>query len=144
MRLPMAADGWPHNSRARVSDTIATGRRSIDVCPGEIPARDQRRTHRLHVAWRNDLEQTERWNLGFGIGAILREERIVPALAGHRHRGRDRDRGDAGQRRDPVHDRLVHPRNRDLLFDLRARESTSRSVSTSPGRTNPGCTSLNA
>ena len=77
------------------------------------------RAHRLHVAGRDELEQPDRRDLRLGVGAVLREQRIVPAVAGHRDGRRERHRRHAGDGRELVQDRLVHPHDRGFVLDLR-------------------------
>ena len=91
----------------------------VEIGPREITAGDERSAHRVHVARGHELEQPYGRDLGIGVAAILRVNRIVPAVAGHRDRRRDRNRRHAGNGRHLVHDRLEHARDADFLLDLR-------------------------
>ena len=122
IRLPSAADGSFHSSRARFSDTIATGRMSYASVPGEIAAGDQRVAHRLQQPGETNLNRRIGGSCDLGVDLVLarRSDRAsrCPVIG---MTVRQADGRDAGNRRDLVHDRLLHPDDRLGLLHLRSR-----------------------
>ncbi len=90
---------------------MATGRRIVDVGPREIAAGDERVAHGLEVVRAEVLHPAQRRNAGVGLGEVFHPDRIVVAVAVHRHRRRQRDCLDAADRLDAMRDLLVQARD---------------------------------
>src|SRR6266446_2663259 len=55
----------------------------VGVVPGDLAAGNQWRAESAKISGRDELKAAERRKLAFGVGAVLKEDRIGPALAGH-------------------------------------------------------------
>ena len=72
IRLPIAAAGSPHNSRARSSETIATGLTAVNIRPGKFAARNHASAGRVKEVGRNILKHPEWRDFAGTIRLVLR------------------------------------------------------------------------
>ena len=134
MRLPSAAAGSCHSSRAMFSETMATGRLIVDIGPGEIAAGDQAVAHGLEEARRDELEAPQRRNLPFGVqdDPRRRSDRCC-CCRPWASSSSQRDRRDARNRRDPVDDLLLACGRRcSGSFDLGLRDGDAQRLHIRP------------
>src|SRR5262249_28695323 len=100
MRLPMADCGSRQTSRAKFS--VTSGRRFIEIAPGEVAPGDDPRAERRHVAGRNDLHAADRRKRPLTIRLAFDIDRIVRAAferkcLSHRRANDARQRFDLSQ-----------------------------------------------